>query len=69
MTHHTVREISLETPLEAQIWKLIRNKDIPKGVCRFLWKNLHRAYCIGEFWQNIPNYEHRETCRLCKGIE
>ncbi|KAG1809887.1 uncharacterized protein HD556DRAFT_1428133 [Suillus plorans] len=69
MTHHAVREISLETPSEAQIWKSIRNKDIPKGIRGFLWKNLHGAYRLGEFWQNIPNYEHRGTCRLCGGIE
>ncbi|KAG1800547.1 ribonuclease H-like protein, partial [Suillus variegatus] len=69
MTHHTVREISLDTPSEAQIWKSIRSKDIPKGIHGFLWKNLHGAYRLGEFWQNIPNCEHRGTCRLCGGIE
>ncbi|KAG1862607.1 hypothetical protein F4604DRAFT_1683755 [Suillus subluteus] len=69
MTHHAVREIGQGTPTEMQIWKSIRDKDIPKGICRFLWKNLRGVYCLGDFWLNILNFEKRGTCKLCGGIE
>ncbi|KAG1779306.1 hypothetical protein EV702DRAFT_966434 [Suillus placidus] len=69
MTHHVTREISLGMPTKAQIWKSIRNKDIPKGIRGFLWKNLHGAYRLGDFWLNIPHFEHRSTCKLCGSIE
>ncbi|KAG1856194.1 hypothetical protein C8R48DRAFT_749170 [Suillus tomentosus] len=69
MTHHAVREISTNTPTESQIWKSIRDKDIPKNIHGFLWKSLHGAYCLGDFWCNILNFEHRGTCQLCGGIE
>lgn len=69
MTHYAVREISTDTPTESQIWKSIRDKDIPKNIRSFLWKSLHGAYCLRDFWNNIPNFEHRGTCNLCGGIE
>jgi ribonuclease HI len=69
ITHHATREISLGTPTEAQIWRSIRDKDLPKGIRGFLWKNLHGAYRLGEFWQNIPNFEQRGTCNLCGEVE
>ncbi|KAG1889237.1 hypothetical protein F4604DRAFT_1507934, partial [Suillus subluteus] len=69
MTHHAVREIGQGTPSETQIWKSIRDIDIPKGIRGFLWKNLHGAYRLGDFWLNIPNFEQRGTCKLCGGIE
>ncbi|KAG1837674.1 hypothetical protein C8R48DRAFT_751614 [Suillus tomentosus] len=69
ITHHATREISLGTPTEAQIWRSIRDKDLPKSIRGFLWKNLHGAYRLGEFWQNIPNFEQRGTCNLCREVE
>ncbi|KAG2752749.1 hypothetical protein P692DRAFT_201706744 [Suillus brevipes Sb2] len=69
MTHHAVREISTNTPTESQIWKSIRDKDIPKNIYGFMWKSLHGAYCLSDFWRNILNFKHRGTCQLCGGIE
>ncbi|KAG1772990.1 hypothetical protein EV702DRAFT_1181209 [Suillus placidus] len=31
----------------------------------FLWKSLHSAYKIGEFWDKILHYENRGKCGLC----
>ncbi|KAG1889867.1 hypothetical protein F4604DRAFT_2003496 [Suillus subluteus] len=59
MMHHAVHQLRHESG----------NKDIPKGIRGFLWKNLHRAYRLGDFWLNIPNFEQRGTCKLCRGIE
>lgn len=26
---------------------------------------MHRAYKIGQYWKNIPGWEHREKCQVC----
>ncbi|KIN97505.1 hypothetical protein M404DRAFT_160225, partial [Pisolithus tinctorius Marx 270] len=52
------------TPLAAKVWKSIRNKDVPRNLCNFLWKSLHGCYKIGEYRLKIPLYEMRGTCLL-----
>ncbi|KAG1777131.1 hypothetical protein EV702DRAFT_1179550 [Suillus placidus] len=58
-----------ETPTEQLIWKSIRDNDIPRNVQGFLWKMLHSAYKIGEYWEKIPNFEQRGKCGLCGDTE
>ncbi|KIO13785.1 hypothetical protein M404DRAFT_943494 [Pisolithus tinctorius Marx 270] len=57
------------TPQAADLWKSIRDKDIPVKVCNFLWKCLHGCYKISEYWLKIPSYETRGLCLLCGEIE
>ncbi|KAG1853362.1 ribonuclease H-like protein, partial [Suillus subluteus] len=68
-TQYAVCEINAETPTSAQIWKSIRDSDTPRNIRSFLWKGLHGAYKIGDFWDKIPHYEHRGSCGLCGALE
>lgn len=52
-------------PQKPGIWKAIRSKDVPRRIRDFFWKTYHGAQKIGEFWRNIPGYEHRATCSSC----
>ncbi|KAG2063740.1 hypothetical protein BDR04DRAFT_1131021 [Suillus decipiens] len=49
------------------IWHSCRNTDISKNIQLFLYKVLNNAYHVGEFWETIPNYEHRALCTQCPG--
>ena len=69
ITRYEVNEISGKTPIDSQIWKSIRDRDIPKSIQSFLWKSIHNAYKIGNFWTKIPEYEHRANCCLCGEVE
>ncbi|KAG1771544.1 ribonuclease H-like protein [Suillus occidentalis] len=64
-TLYAIGEANGATPTSEQVWLSIRHKDIPKSIRGFLWKSLHSAYKIGEFWDKIPHYENRGKCGLC----
>ena len=44
-------------PSPRAIWKAIRSKDVSRNVQDYLWKNMHNAYKLGKFWDNIPGFE------------
>ncbi|KAG1760574.1 ribonuclease H-like protein [Suillus occidentalis] len=69
MTQYAVCDINGETPTSDQVWSSIRAKDIPANIRGFLWKSLHGAYKIGEFWDKIPHCENRGKCGLCDSPE
>ncbi|KAJ7775427.1 hypothetical protein B0H16DRAFT_1713013 [Mycena metata] len=46
-------------PLPADIWKSARHKNFTRQVRNFLWKSLHNAHRIGNFWTHIPECEDR----------
>jgi hypothetical protein len=69
IARHAVHEINGVTPTDPQIWKSIRNKDLPKSIQGFLWKTIHNAFKIGNFWTKIPEYEQRANCSLCGEVE
>ncbi|KAH9835736.1 uncharacterized protein C8Q71DRAFT_709054 [Rhodofomes roseus] len=52
-------------PKAEEIWKSLRHKDIRRTISDFLWKTAHNAHKCGEFWEAIPNYEDRGTCKHC----
>ncbi|KAG1882495.1 hypothetical protein F4604DRAFT_1879514 [Suillus subluteus] len=57
MTQYAVCDISGKTP------------SCEQNIQGFLWKSLHGAYKIGEFWDKIPHYEERGKCGLCSSPE
>ncbi|KIN93251.1 hypothetical protein M404DRAFT_171559, partial [Pisolithus tinctorius Marx 270] len=65
LTQHAMRKLRGSTLSEVEIWKSIRNKDIPKNIRNFLWKSLQGCYKTGEYWLKIPSYEMRGTCVFC----
>ncbi|KAH9857508.1 RnaseH-domain-containing protein [Lenzites betulinus] len=53
-------------PTVKAIWSNIWNKDLSVKTASFFWKTMHNAYRVGEYWSNIPDYEHRAECCVCK---
>lgn len=66
VTRHAVHQISTNMETDETIWLSCRKKDIAKKVQIFIFKTLHNAYRIGEFWLNIPQNEHRAMCSVCR---
>ncbi|KAJ6587986.1 hypothetical protein B0H19DRAFT_1300332 [Mycena capillaripes] len=52
-------------PLPAEIWKSIQNKDFTRQTRNFLWKSMHSAHRIGEFWKHIPDCQWG-ICYYCE---
>ncbi|EPS96086.1 hypothetical protein FOMPIDRAFT_62548 [Fomitopsis schrenkii] len=50
---------------EQDIWRGLRHKDLRRPVVDFLWKGIHRAHRIGQFWLKIPGHEDRAVCEWC----
>ncbi|KAJ6541496.1 hypothetical protein B0H19DRAFT_1212769 [Mycena capillaripes] len=53
-------------PSDEEIWHSIRDKHIDRRVRNFLWRALHQAFKCGNYWLNIPTFEHWATCSVCK---
>lgn len=65
IVRHAVEGIVGAQPTDATIWKSIRHRDINRRARDYLWKCLHGAHRIGEWWRNIPDHEHRALCLKC----
>lgn len=52
-------------PTDQKIWCSVRNKDLSRQVCAYMWKCMHNAHCCGGYWMRIPNYEQCAACRVC----
>jgi ribonuclease HI len=68
ITRYAVQASTGHLPTDAMIWYSIRTKDISRTIRVFLWKLLHGTHKCGEYWNNIPNFEHRAICQIC-GME
>ncbi|KAG1747280.1 hypothetical protein EDD22DRAFT_785679 [Suillus occidentalis] len=67
VSRFAIQSISSSLEMDAAIWRSCRSKDISKNIQAFMYKTLNTAYHIGEFWTQIPMYEHRAICQLCPG--
>src|ERR1700728_1495351 len=68
ITRHAVERTTEHLPTDATIWLSIRNKDITRTIRVFLWKVLYNAHKCGNYWLQIPNFEHHSNCSMC-GVE
>jgi len=50
---------------DPHLWIKCRHPDIRHPIQTFLYKALHGAFWIGDFWNNIPQYVHRVHCSSC----
>ncbi|KAG0700961.1 RnaseH-domain-containing protein [Suillus ampliporus] len=66
ITRYAIQTLTGHLEEDATIWKGCRNKDLPRKIQQFLYKAIHGAYRIGEYWSNIPTYEHRAKCSHCQ---
>ncbi|KAG2743962.1 RnaseH-domain-containing protein, partial [Suillus brevipes Sb2] len=65
VTRFAIQELTGQLETDASIWTGCRHKDLSKKIRQFLFKAMHGAHRIGEFWTNIPTYEHRARCTHC----
>jgi len=56
-------------PSPKAIWISIRSRDISRNIRDYLWKTLHSAYKVGNFWDNIPGHEQWGLCPVCETEE
>ncbi|KAJ3568915.1 hypothetical protein NP233_g5392 [Leucocoprinus birnbaumii] len=69
IVQHAVGDLNQRFPEPAEVWRGIRDREIPKNIRSFIWKAIHGALKIGEYWERIPNYEQRGQCNTCGGRE
>ncbi|KAH7909128.1 ribonuclease H-like protein, partial [Hygrophoropsis aurantiaca] len=65
ITRYAIEELTGSVETDASLWKACRHEDLTQPVKQFLYKSLHGAFKIGEFWNGIPNYEQRSRCPIC----
>ena len=65
LTKNAIKELTTTHETSNAIWKGIRKRTIRPRVQQFLFKSLHGAYRVGNFWLNIPGYEERGQCPRC----
>jgi ribonuclease HI len=54
---------------DTDIWRAVHVKDLLPRTAQFLWKGLHNAHRIGNYWVHIPECEDRAICKECDETE
>ncbi|KIK67644.1 hypothetical protein GYMLUDRAFT_155378 [Collybiopsis luxurians FD-317 M1] len=62
---YMAQEINGEEPTDKMFWKSLRHKDFSRKFRYFIWMTAHNGYKVGEYWENIPECQHRAICRKC----
>ena len=65
MTRHATSARAGRKPTDPTIWKSIASKDFPTRIRAFLWRTMHGAYKIGNYWRHIPQCGQRADCHTC----
>ncbi|KAJ7806638.1 hypothetical protein B0H14DRAFT_3767615 [Mycena olivaceomarginata] len=65
-TRHAAALLAGRSPTDGEIWSSLRHRDITRTTRAFMWRCMHQAYKIGEYWRNIPTFEHWAECRHCR---
>ncbi|OJT15040.1 Ribonuclease H1, partial [Trametes pubescens] len=69
LTAVAIKEACGRTPTEGRVWEGLRKDPVSRKVRDFLWKAIHGAHRIGQYWEHIPGYEERGACASCGGRE
>ncbi|KAF8966642.1 RnaseH-domain-containing protein [Flammula alnicola] len=69
MARHAAGDLNDPLPVDKSLWMSIRGKGITPRARNFLWKAMHSAYKLGQYWGNIPNYEQRQYCHVCGNVD
>ena len=64
-----VSHLNGQSETDATIWKSFRKPILRTRVQQFFYKSIHQALMVGDVWNHIPNYTHRETCLTCLTTE
>ena len=65
----SVETVNGHSVTNRSIWKGCRNIDIRRPIQTFLFKAVNGALRVGDFWNNIPTFEHRARCASCNSPE
>ncbi|KAJ7688651.1 hypothetical protein B0H14DRAFT_3101159 [Mycena olivaceomarginata] len=65
-TRHVAALLAGRSPTDGEIWSSLRHRDITRTTRVFMWRCMHQAYKVGEYWRNIPTFEHWAECRHCR---
>lgn len=67
MATHAALDHNGTLPSAKQIWLSTRNPSIPTNDQELLWKLLHDAYKVGDYWARMtnPDMYERRRCHLC----
>ncbi|KAJ3528945.1 hypothetical protein NMY22_g9198 [Coprinellus aureogranulatus] len=66
IARHEIAGRTGNTPTDKTIWASIWSTKIRnKRARQLLWKIMHQALPVGEFWEKITNYEIRARCPGC----
>ena len=66
MARHAVNGLGGYLPSDGKLWRSLKNKDISRNIWAWLWKCMHNALQCGAYWMNIPGYEQRAVCPVCR---
>jgi ribonuclease HI len=54
---------------DTDIWRAVHVKDVLPRTAQFLWKGLHNAHRVGNYWVHIPECEDHTICKECDETE
>ncbi|KZV84092.1 hypothetical protein EXIGLDRAFT_590192, partial [Exidia glandulosa HHB12029] len=55
-----------DTPTNTLIWTSVKSKDFSRNVRNFMWKGLHGAHKVGDYFVNMPSpWKEYATCSRC----
>ncbi|KAF5380150.1 hypothetical protein D9615_006149 [Tricholomella constricta] len=71
IARHEIEQRTGRAPTDKAIWSSLRKGHLltNKRARQLIWKLMHHGLPIGEFWNQITNYEHRAECRECGTTE
>jgi ribonuclease HI len=69
LTREAVLDTTGLSPTNQLIWHSMRHEDLSRNIRDYMWKSMHGALKIGDYWSNIPGLEDRGECTLCGQTE
>lgn len=51
---YVIQSITGHLETDVNIWQGCRNKDIPRNIQQFIFKAIHSAHRIGDYWTTSP---------------
>ncbi|EJD35071.1 hypothetical protein AURDEDRAFT_37262, partial [Auricularia subglabra TFB-10046 SS5] len=70
LTQACVKGACDQMPTERQIWDSLSHRDIPKNIKAFMWKGIHGAHKIGEYFTKMPEpWKSKSECPTCHVTE
>ncbi|EJD49838.1 hypothetical protein AURDEDRAFT_59171 [Auricularia subglabra TFB-10046 SS5] len=66
----SIQAISEYQPTTKQIWSSLQSPDLSRNVRVFLWKAIHGAHKVGEYFKDMPQpWRSRGDCPTCGTTE